>query len=38
MRCLMCGKEIKQGSFKDILFEEDLLCENCRSGWDRRKI
>ena len=38
MRCLMCGKEMKQGSFRDILFEEDLLCENCRSGWDKRKI
>lgn len=33
MRCLMCGKMLGEGSLKDILFGEDLLCEDCRRQW-----
>jgi competence protein ComFC len=34
-RCLLCGKELDQGSFRDVFFSEDLLCQACRSGWVR---
>ena len=38
MRCLLCDREMQQGSLKDILFEEDVICEACRSKWERKKI
>ena len=31
MRCLLCGCEMQQGSLRDILFNEDIICEACRS-------
>ncbi len=38
MKCLMCGKDFDEnGSLREILFEEDLLCETCRSGWKENK-
>lgn len=38
MRCPLCDREMQQGSLKDILFEEDVICEACRSKWERKKI
>lgn len=38
MRCLLCGCEMQQGSLRDILFNEDIICEACRSKWERKKI
>lgn len=38
MRCLMCHKEMKEGSFKDIFYSGDPLCEECRKSWERKKI
>lgn len=38
MRCLLCDQEMQQGSLKDILFEEDVICESCRSKLERRQI
>lgn len=35
MYCLMCGKEKSTGGYKDILFGDDPLCEQCRSQWKR---
>ncbi len=38
MQCLMCGKDFyENGSIREVLFEEDLLCEACRSGWKENK-
>lgn len=33
MRCLMCDKELGESSFRDILFGEDELCQECRETW-----
>lgn len=34
----MCGKDFyEEGSLQELLFQEDLLCEKCRSGWQRNK-
>lgn len=38
MRCLMCSKKMSEGSWKDVLFGNDPLCESCRSQWEKRKI
>ena len=38
MRCRLCDREMQLGSLKDILFEEDVICEACRSKWERKKI
>lgn len=38
MRCPLCDREMQQGSLKDILFKEDVICEACRSKWERKKI
>lgn len=38
MRCLMCAKEMNEGSFKDIFYSEDPLCEECRNSWKKEKI
>lgn len=38
MKCLMCNKEMSEGSFKDIFYSEDSLCEDCRNGWRKEKI
>ena len=38
MRCLLCSCEMQQGSLRDILFNEDIICEACRSKWERKKI
>lgn len=38
MRCLMCAKKLSEGSWKDVLFIGDPLCEKCRKQWERRKI
>lgn len=36
MRCLMCGKKMREeGSLEDLLFSNDLLCSQCRSRWQR---
>lgn len=37
MRCLMCGKELGEGSLQDILFGEDVLCSSCRKEWKQIK-
>ncbi len=30
----MCGKDFyEEGTLQEILFQEDLLCKKCRSGW-----
>lgn len=38
MRCLMCGKELGKGSFRDILIGEDPLCTDCRKQWMKRPL
>lgn len=38
MRCLLCLKEMGKGSIRDILWEEDLICEECRRQWERKDI
>lgn len=35
MRCLLCHKELGEGSIRDILIGEDPLCQNCRKQWHR---
>lgn len=35
MRCLMCGKDLMEGSLTDILIGEDPLCSSCRSQWEK---
>lgn len=35
MRCLMCGKELTDGSFADVFIGEDPLCSECRGQWKR---
>lgn len=38
MYCLMCGKLIEEGNWKDVLFSEDPLCQECRQQWNKKKI
>ena len=38
MYCLMCGKTIEEGNWKDVLFSEDPLCQECRQQWNKKKI
>ncbi len=38
MRCLMCGKELGEGSIKDIFIGEDPICETCRNEWEKKNI
>ena len=38
MRCLLCMKEMGKGSIRDVLFEEDIICEECRRQWEERDI
>lgn len=38
MRCLMCGKDMRYGSLKDILYGDDVLCEACRNTWLKKRI
>lgn len=38
MRCLMCGRELGKGSFRDILTGDDPLCTACRKQWHRRAL
>lgn len=38
MMCLLCGKEMGKGSLRDVLFQDDLICEECRSTWEKRNI
>ena len=38
MYCLMCGKIIEEGNWKDVLFSEDPLCQECRQQWNKKKI
>lgn len=38
MRCLLCMKEMGKGNLKDVLFNEDIICEECRSGWCKKEI
>lgn len=35
MRCLMCGKTIREESFADLFRKEDILCAKCRGEWNR---
>lgn len=37
MNCLYCDKKIEKYSLSDILFDEDLLCHECRSSMPIRK-
>ena len=38
MRCLMCGKELGESSFRDVVIGEDLLCSPCRKQWEKKHI
>ena len=38
MRCLMCGKNRDEGTFRDLFDPQDPLCEKCRSEWHRKQI
>lgn len=38
MKCLMCGKELGKGSFRDILIGEDPLCSDCRKQWTKKSL
>lgn len=38
MRCLMCGKELGESSFRDIVVGEDPLCSACRKQWEKKHI
>lgn len=38
MRCLLCTKELSEGSLKDIVSGEDEICEECRKKFIKRKI
>ncbi len=38
MRCLMCGKELGESSFRDIVVGEDPLCSACRKRWEKKDI
>lgn len=38
MRCLMCGKELGESSFRDVLVGEDPLCSLCRKQWEKKDI
>lgn len=38
MRCLLCMKEMGKGSIRDVLFEEDIICEECRKQWEEKDI
>ncbi len=38
MRCLMCGKELTESSFRDIVIGEDPLCSTCRKQWEKKHI
>ena len=38
MRCLMCGKELGEGSIRDIFVGEDGICEECRKQWLEKNI
>ena len=33
MRCLLCGKPMEEGSLKDILLSDDVICSDCRRTW-----
>ena len=38
MRCLLCHKEIGTNpSFREIFWEEDVLCYGCRKAWKKEK-
>lgn len=37
MRCLLCQNELETGTFRDILYGEDPLCEKCRKQWNRKR-
>ncbi len=38
MRCLMCGKELGESSFRDVVIGEDPLCSTCRKQWEKKHI
>ena len=38
MRCLMCQKKFSEGTWQDIFLQDDPLCYECRSKWERKKI
>ncbi len=38
MRCLMCGKELGESSFRDVVIGEDPLCSPCRKQWEKKHI
>lgn len=38
MKCLLCMREMNLGSLSDILFQEDLICSQCRKKWEKKDI
>ncbi len=38
MKCLWCGKEMQEGSLRDLIIGSDPLCSDCRGAWMRKDI